>query len=819
MELKNFFALDDDGNVLPNATCYLYERGTENLVPLLRAANGTILANPFSSAADGLVQFAAPNGYYDLRVVSGARDSRLVMQCNDVNDTLKLAEKAASRAELARDAAQLTSGTHESTAVGMQKTDDGAFFSVPVADSDVVLTLYQRVGNQAVKWGSYPSAESIAMLDSLRVNAGKVYPLRQMTRNGITSPEPVTFSKAILSITIIGARPGKFYRLAYYVNGNIGIAPGTKADGWIIEEVDQANYATAPNVATRIIEIFDPATPGITRDGIQTVLLASTVVTDLRVLITLDTAELPPYGTEIRSNSVGQSGYSYIIDPSRYTPAQNSGGGSAINSININSGQIAPFRSTTRGGGVSTPNTLQTMVILHARVINAKRGKFYGLRYFQNGNALVVPAADNWIIEEVDIDGYNASVITTANSIATLQDAQPTIDRTLGIQTILLKTKSDVRVEVTLDASKLAAYGTQYGMNYTPQNGYSQIIDPAFYVFPVDSSTTTPSTPPISPITYSVDTSKKVTMNWSDGAGSRGFVFGPNGANNLPNFVQVLKDAGVISGFATDWLPPITFEAAANGDGRTTLEFTGGNHKVDEKKTALNVSFLIEADGVALKEGDTGTAHKMTFRIINKLMANNTVSVDRYALLQSFHMDLVPGFANVHADYLALEDLQLYIDYGCQIVTTAVNDKLFYVGGQFESPIDWDGKVMSGNPIDYPNAWAVITTSANGQLAAWMDRDYGIAQSRQIDPIRGLIRGGGDASTKQYTTAYNKSLLRNPPTPNYIELAAGKRYQWRGGYSWSSVKVADGFVSSFNYLENGVIRRADAVSGPMYLKP
>lgn len=814
MELKNFFPLDGNGNVLPNATCYLYERGTENLVPLLRAANGTILANPFSSAADGLVQFAAPNGYYDLRVVSGARDSRLVMQCNDVNDTLKLAEKAASRAELARDAAQLTSGTHESTAVGMQKTDDGAFFSVPAADSDVVLTLYQRVGNQPVKWGSYPSAESIAMLDSLRINAGKVYPLRQMTRNGITSPEPVAFSKAILSITIIGARPGKFYRLAYFVNGNLEITPGTKADGWIIEEVDQANYATAPNVATRVIEITDPATPGITRDGIQTVLLTSPVVTDLRVLITLDTAELPPYGTEIRSNNEGQSGYSYIIDPSRYTPAQNSGSGSAINSININSGQIAPFRSTTRGGGVSTPNKLQTLVILHARVINAKRGKYYGLRYFQNGNTAVVPAADNWIIEEVDIVGYDASIISAATTIATLTDAQPAIDRTLGIQTILLKTKSDVQIEVTLDASKLQAYGLQYGMNFTPQNGYSYVIDPACYEWPLPTlSADSPK------ITYQVDFSGNVAFSWPDGVGTRGFEFGPNGANSLANFRKVLRNGGVVLAMATDWAPPVTFEAANNGDGRIPLEFTGGNHLVNDLKTAQSVSFVMEADGVPLKPGDSGAASKLVCYVINKLMANNTVSLGRYCLLQSLQVDFVPGAANVHADYLALEDLQMYIDYACQIVTTSVNDKLFYLGGQFPEPIDWDGKVNSGNAIDYPDAWAVITTSANGQLTAWIDREYGIAQRRLVDPVRGMIRGGGDASTKQYTTAYNRPLVRDPTTPNYIALAAGERYQWRGGYSWSSVKVVDGFAASFNYLDNGVIRRADAFTASMYLKP
>lgn len=103
LELKNFFVQDDKGNVLSAATCYLYERGTESLVKVLQGANGLALDNPFVSDQQGLVQFAAPNGLYDLRVVKGSRDYRLRMQCNDVMETADAAENAARvlRQELA----------------------------------------------------------------------------------------------------------------------------------------------------------------------------------------------------------------------------------------------------------------------------------------------------------------------------------------------------------------------------------------------------------------------------------------------------------------------------------------------------------------------------------------------------------------------------------------------------------------------------------------------------------------------------------------------------------------------------------------------
>lgn len=95
MELKNFFALDDQGNTLPGATCYLYERGNETLVNGLQGANGLPLNNPFAADHQGLVQFAAPNGLYDLRVVKGNRDNRIRLQFNDVVETSEAAEGAA----------------------------------------------------------------------------------------------------------------------------------------------------------------------------------------------------------------------------------------------------------------------------------------------------------------------------------------------------------------------------------------------------------------------------------------------------------------------------------------------------------------------------------------------------------------------------------------------------------------------------------------------------------------------------------------------------------------------------------------------------
>ncbi|MNH14268.1 hypothetical protein D3C79_738570 [compost metagenome] len=307
-----------------------------------------------------------------------------------------------------------------------------------------------------------------------------------------------------------------------------------------------------------------------------------------------------------------------------------------------------------------------------------------------------------------------------------------------------------------------------------------------------------------------------MTITWSDGLGKRGYVFGPNGNNKLPNFIKVLKDSEVVSSFATDWLPPITFEALTNGDGRTALEFTGGNHLIDGLATASNVSLVFEADGVPVKSGDSGSADRIVSRGVNRLMANNTVSLGRYVLLQSLQVDFVPGSANVHCEVMALEDVQVYVDYGCQMVTTGANDTLFYLGGQFAAPIPFDNKVNSGSPAAYPGAWAVLTSGAQGQLTAWIDRHYGIADGAQVYEGFGLIVGGS-SSNKQYTTAIHHLLRRG--SPNFMPLAAGQKYKWRGGYSWGPLEVSDGFVASTRYLDGGRVRRADAVSGQVVLNP
>lgn len=92
MELKNYYAQDSQGNIMPGADCTLYLAGTSDLASGLQDANGNPMANPFKARSDGLVQFAAPNGRYDLQIAKDGRLQRIRIQCNDVAGNVLVAD-------------------------------------------------------------------------------------------------------------------------------------------------------------------------------------------------------------------------------------------------------------------------------------------------------------------------------------------------------------------------------------------------------------------------------------------------------------------------------------------------------------------------------------------------------------------------------------------------------------------------------------------------------------------------------------------------------------------------------------------------------
>ncbi|WEI17400.1 hypothetical protein PY247_12965 [Acinetobacter proteolyticus] len=156
--------------------------------------------------------------------------------------------------------------------------------------------------------------------NSVSINQDKTYPFTLKTRGGITSSSNGYFTRAFLNVEVLGAEIGKYYRIAFFQNGNV--APDSDGYGWILEEFDAATYETV-GTATRLKYYTDDngSNPVLQPNtGIKTIVVKSTLKPNIIFKITVDTAYLPASGTAVAASNTGSAGYSWIIDPSCYYP-------------------------------------------------------------------------------------------------------------------------------------------------------------------------------------------------------------------------------------------------------------------------------------------------------------------------------------------------------------------------------------------------------------------------------------------------------------------------------------------------------------------
>lgn len=162
MDVFSAYAQDAEGNVLPGAVATVYNRGTFILATDLTDIDGNPIPNPVTAGTDGLIQFSAPIGYYDVRVVAGNRSYTLPASIVDVQLQLTQAAGYASAAAssassaAASASAALTAGkVFATTSAGIAGTVNGQFFSIVSSATDYVFDLYQNVSGVATFFTSY----------------------------------------------------------------------------------------------------------------------------------------------------------------------------------------------------------------------------------------------------------------------------------------------------------------------------------------------------------------------------------------------------------------------------------------------------------------------------------------------------------------------------------------------------------------------------------------------------------------------------------------------------------------------------------------
>lgn len=155
---------------------------------------------------------------------------------------------------------------------------------------------------------------------SLNLNGATYFPFKQMTRGGLTSQPSVYFKSLFIDVRVVGATKGCYYQLAYMKNGNTSLS--ANIDGFIFFEYSAEAYSSEDGDFSRVVDYRDDC-PEIQRDGnIHTICVSSSVKPGLDFYITIDTSLLPAYGTPIQFNAPSVPGYTWIIDPSRYTYRQ-----------------------------------------------------------------------------------------------------------------------------------------------------------------------------------------------------------------------------------------------------------------------------------------------------------------------------------------------------------------------------------------------------------------------------------------------------------------------------------------------------------------
>lgn len=195
----------------------------------------------------------------------------------------------------------------------------------------------------------YPLIPS--QVDALTLNNNSVFPFRSAARDGTVSAENTAFTESIADVVVYGTKPGKIYRVEYFVNGD---EPTNqyKPWAWILAEYDAATYGTDSASSRRLLQNFTHDGPEFPLTGIQTIEIACVNDPSIIFKITINTDKLPPWGTSIRSATGSYAGYSWILDPKSYAPASittpTPGATGGNLAVTVSSGSIqAAFASTS----------------------------------------------------------------------------------------------------------------------------------------------------------------------------------------------------------------------------------------------------------------------------------------------------------------------------------------------------------------------------------------------------------------------------------------------------------------------------------------
>lgn len=151
--------------------------------------------------------------------------------------------------------------------------------------------------------------------------------------------------------------------------------------------------------------------------------------------------------------------------------------------LTANRGKPFPLRLATRTGVTSAESTSFSNLLLSVKIENVDPGKFIGIKYQKNNAAASGSYPYGWTITEHDQSNYTTTD-AGAVTIHAHTDPAPIIDRAGGIQKITLypAQRSEMRIEIVVDAAQLPAEGTPIDSNSSnTRPAWSWIVDESCY--------------------------------------------------------------------------------------------------------------------------------------------------------------------------------------------------------------------------------------------------------------------------------------------------------------------------------------------------
>lgn len=470
--------------------------------------------------------------------------------------------------------------------------------------------------------------------------------------------------------------------------------------------------------------------------------------------------------------------------------------GFKTNSLLVNQGKDYPLRKMTRDSVTSVANSYLNDALLDVSIVGARPDKIYRIGYLKNGYVGLGDYAYGIAVYEYDKD------YTNEFRIIDYRDPAPELSRGgVQSQTVSSVIYTDFSIKLTFDTDKLPPTGTNINLMRDIDPAYSWIIDPSTYQLKL----------PKNGIYYSINSTDDISFTYQSDSYIYRVTFGKNGYNNLPNVKKIERATTskphvwvVVSETATDYLPPMVVRAVNDGDGVTSLYYTGGNHGASGStggaQTARNMLYKIKIDGQDAAYQKSGYATSINLHIVNELMAYNTITLSRYVIRQSFNVTLKAGQIIVNSDVKALEPVEITTENGLQLYTGGYQGTMLMLGGQTVNRVAFSTDVSSGKKYLQPNAFATVLINGFDQIAMWMDRTYEAGDGRYVGTSTALIRSGNGTNTKFYN-----AIVSNSPTT----LAKGEGYKWRGGYAIERTAAPTGYDSWFS-KDNGFVVAVDA---------